>query len=69
MDFMTCECGKIHLRGARFCDRCGSQPPRKAGNERVNAPEVSEAEAADFVAGCVAIGEALTNTGGKWGCA
>jgi hypothetical protein len=68
-DFFTCECGKAHLRGARFCDRCGSQPPQRVGNERVNGTEVAEEDVSATVAAFVAIGDALVGTGGKWGCA
>lgn len=68
LDFMTCECGKAHLRGACYCDRCGAQPPRSGGTGRQQA-EVPEEESAAFVAGCVALGEALVGTGGKWGVA
>jgi hypothetical protein len=50
-------------------DECGSQPPQRVGNERVNGTEVSEEDAPAFVAACVAIGDALVGTGGKWGCA
>lgn len=69
LDFFLCECGKAHWKGARFCDRCGSQPPQKVGNERVTGDGIKEGDEAAFVSACVALGEALQGTRGKWGCA
>lgn len=69
-DFFLCECGKAHLRGARYCDRCGAQPPRKVATGRQGGSvDVPEEDVSEFVAACVAIGQALERTGGKWGCA
>ena len=69
MDFMTCECGKVHLRGAPFCDRCGAQPPRSGGTGRPGEGTVADEAVPAFVAACEALDKALFGTRGKWGVA
>lgn len=67
---LRCECGKFHLHGARYCDRCGAQPPRVKGTGR-NEPQVvvEESEVAAFIDACTAINAALEATRGVWGVA
>ena len=69
MQVLRCECGKHHLHGARYCDRCGAQPPRPRGTGRLEAHKVPEEEVQDFVDACTALNEALKRTGGVWGVA
>lgn len=70
MHLLRCECGKFHLHGARYCDRCGAQPPRVKGTGR-NEPQVvvEESEVAAFIDACTAINAALEATRGVWGVA
>lgn len=69
MNLPRCECGGYHAPSAPFCERCGAQPPRPKGTGRQEAGEMTPEEASVFVAGAVALGEALRGTGGKWGVA
>lgn len=69
MNLPRCECGAFHAMGAHFCESCGAQPPRKHSTGRQTTSAMSEAEAAVFVQGVVALNEALQATGGKWGVA
>lgn len=63
------ECGTFHAPTARFCERCGAQPPRLKGTGRQEPATMTQAETSHFVASCVMLGEALKSTGGKWGVA
>lgn len=69
MNLPRCECDTYHAPAAKFCERCGAQPPRPKGTGRQDTAEMSEAEASVFVAGVIALNEALEATGGKWGVA
>lgn len=70
-EFIRCECGRCHLQGARYCERCGAQPPRKVGTGRHDADveKMTEDEAEEFVSFAIAANDALLGTGGKWGVA
>lgn len=69
MNLPRCECGCFHAPAARYCERCGAQPPRPRGTGRQEPGPLSESEASEFVATCLVLGEALKGTGGKWGVA
>lgn len=70
MHLLRCECGKHHVHGARYCDRCGAQPPRAKGTGRVE-PQVTveEHEVVAFIDACTALNAALAATRGVWGVA
>lgn len=68
-DYFRCECGRAHLNGARYCERCGAQPPKRARTGRQEPTAFDEAGAAEFVAACLELNRALETTGGKWGVA
>lgn len=69
MNLPRCECGCFHVPTAKFCERCGAQPPKPHGTGRQETGPMSEEEASVFVADCLVLGEALVRTGGKWGVA
>jgi len=69
MNLLRCECGKHHLHGARYCDRCGAQPPRARGSGRLEPQSVEEADVPAFIDACTALNAALKQTGGVWGVA
>lgn len=69
LDFFLCECGKAHWHGARYCDRCGAQPPRRVSTGRMGNVTVDDADVPAFMAAAEALNEALRCTRGKWGCA
>jgi len=70
-DFIRCECGKAHPKGARYCERCGAQPPRphSTGRQDADVEEMTDEEAEAFVSFAIAANDALARTGGKWGVA
>lgn len=69
MNLPRCECGAFHAPDARYCETCGAQPPKPRGTGRQESPQMTEEEASVFVAGVIALNEALEVTGGKWGVA
>ena len=73
MNLPRCECGCFHAPAAKYCERCGAQPPRPRGtgrqDEGVDAERMSDAEAEEFVSFALAVNVALLGTGGKWGVA
>lgn len=69
MHLLRCECGKHHVHGARYCDRCGAQPPRPKGTGRLDPQAVEEADVPAFIDACTALNAALKQTGGVWGVA
>ncbi len=68
MNFFQCEYGTFHMHGARFCEGCGAQPPRRYGTGRDDS-NMDDSDAENFCATVVALTKALEMTRGKWAVA
>ncbi len=69
MNLPACGCGHFVVPDARYCEWCGAQPPSRFIATRVVKDGMTQEEMEHFAMVCVAIGEALRCTRGKWGVA